>query len=113
MAEALKKSKPILVKVSHPKDLSGADIKRGEVKGLVKSVGDTCFQFEYVDGWGKVRRDCIPYGDATPVEWHTRALRTLRQIGKWTAIVGLAPVGLPVFALLLAILEATGHGFRC
>lgn len=113
VAEALKNSKPILVKVTNPKDLSGAWIKRGEVKGVVKSVGDTCFQFEYVDGLGKVRRDCIPYGDAAPVKWHTRTLRSLREIGKWTAIIALAPVGVPVCALLLAILALTGHGFRC
>lgn len=113
LAEALNKSKLMMIKVKNPKDLSGADIKGGEVKGVVKSVKDACFQFEYKDGLGKVKQDCIPYGDAMIVQWQMRALQVLKMLGVHSAFIAGGLALMPIVIPLLVIAGLLGHPLDC
>lgn len=113
VAEALKKSKPIVVKVTNPNDLSGAKMKGDEVKGVVKSLNSTCFLFEYKDGLKNVRADCIPYGDVVIEEWHMRALEKLRTVGLYSAYITGGLALMPIVIPAVLILALLGHRFDC
>jgi hypothetical protein len=109
VSEALARSKRITVRVNDPRDLSGAGMEK-EATGVVKSVTAACFQLEYTDRLDHIRKDCIPYGDATLVKWHTKALHILRLVGEDTAIIVLlAPIVIPV----VIIAGLLGHPLDC
>jgi hypothetical protein len=108
VSEALGKSKRITVRVNDPKDLSGTGMDK-QATGLVKSLAGTCFQLEYTDRLKQIRKDCIPYGDAALVRWHSKALHILKLVGEGTAIAAVLPIVIP----LLIIAGLLGHPLDC
>jgi hypothetical protein len=113
LTEAFSKSKLITIKVKNAKDLTGSEIKGGEVKGVVKSVNDTCFRFEYQDGLRKIRQDCIPYGDVVIEQWHMRALHILKVVGLDSAFIAGGLALMPILIPVVVIAGLLGHPLDC